>query len=193
MVTSRPDRLPPLAPENMTDAQRQARDELVRGPRGALFGPFVAMLRSPEFMGRAQRLGEYLRYHSALPEKLRELAILVTARHFRQGYEWHVHASEAAAAGLGATVIAALGVGQRPRGLDAAEAVIYEFCTQLHAYHEVADATYAAALALLGEKGVVDLCGVCGYYSMLALIMNVAGTALPAGAAPPPWNADSAD
>ena len=186
------DRLPPIADAALTEAQRRVRDALVRGRRGALFGPFVAMLRSPELTDRAQRLGEYLRYDSAIPARLRELAILVTARHFRQAYEWHVHAPEALASGLSSSLLAELGGGRRPHAMQADEAVIYEFCTQLHTRTEVADAVYAAAIALLGEQGVVDLCAVCGYYALLALLMNVARTPLPEGAAPPPWS-DAAD
>jgi 4-carboxymuconolactone decarboxylase len=179
------DRLPPIPPESMTAAQRAAAESLVRGPRGALFGPFVPMLRSPELLNRAQHLGAYLRYDSAMPGRLRELAILVTARHFRQAYEWHVHAPAAAAAGLAPPTVAAIAAGQRPQTLQPDEAVVHDFCVELHSTHAVQDATYSAALALLGESGVMDLCGVCGYYGLLALIMNTARTPLPEGAESP--------
>ncbi len=171
----------------MTAAQRRAAEALVRGPRGALFGPFVPMLRSPELLDRVQRLGEYLRYDSAMPQRLRELAILVTARHFRQAYEWHVHAPAAAEAGLAAPTISSIAAGRRPDRLQADEEIVYDFCMELHREHRVSDATYAGALALLEETGLIDLCGVCGYYGLLALIMNVARTPLPQGAAPP-WS-----
>jgi 4-carboxymuconolactone decarboxylase len=169
----------------MTAAQASAAEALVRGPRGALFGPFVAMLRSPEFLDRAQKLGEYLRYDSALPARLRELAILITARHFRQAYEWHVHAPAAAQAGLAATTIAELAAGRPPAALAPDESVVYEFCTELLTKHQVGDATYTGARKLLDERGIMDLCGVCGYYGMLALVMNVARTSLPEGASEP--------
>jgi 4-carboxymuconolactone decarboxylase len=184
-MPSHPDRLPPIPPESMTAAQKAAAAALVQGRRGALFGPFVPMLRSPEMLNRAQRLGEYLRYESAVPMRLRELAILVTARHFRQAYEWHVHAPAAAQAGLAAPVIAAIAAGRRPETMQADEAVVHDFCMALHTEHEVSDEAYAAALALLGEPGVMDLCAICGYYALLALIMNTARTPLPEGASPP--------
>jgi 4-carboxymuconolactone decarboxylase len=181
------DRLPPIPPDELTPEQRRAAEALTRGPRGALFGPFVPMLRSPELLDRAQRLGEYLRYASAIPLRLRELAILLTARHFGQAYEWHVHAPAAAQAGLPREVIAAIAARQAPPPMQSDEAAVYEFCRQLHEQHAVSDDAYAAALRLLGERGVMDLCGVCGYYGLLALVMNVARTPLPAGCAAP-WS-----
>src|SRR5579885_1664557 len=184
-MTLNSDRLPPIAPEAMTPAQREAAEALVKGRRGALFGPFVPLLRSPELLDRAQRLGEYLRYDSAPPARLRELAILVTARHFRQAYEWHVHAPAALEAGLAAPCIADIAAGRTPRSMQADEAVVHAFCVELHNAHAVRDETYAAALSLLGERGLVDLCGICGYYGLLALVMNAARTPLPEGAAPP--------
>ncbi|HTV52829.1 MAG TPA: carboxymuconolactone decarboxylase family protein [Steroidobacteraceae bacterium] len=184
---SEADRLPPLAPEALSAAQRSAAEELAAGRRGALFGPFIPLLRSPELLSRAQRLGEYLRYESALPARLRELAILVTAQHYRQAYEWHVHAPLAAAAGISAPLIAAIGRGERPERLDAAEAEIHDFCRELHRAHRVSDARYAAVQARHGEMGLIDLVGICGYYGLLALVLNVARTPLPEGASPPPW------
>ena len=179
------DRLPPLPPAALTEAQRRAAEALISGRRGALFGPFVPLLRSPELLDRAQRLGEFLRYESAIEPRLRELAILVTARHFRQAYEWHVHAPEAARAGLAPQAIEALAAGEPPRDLKTDEAAVYDFCSEAHREHRVSDATYAAVLQLLGEQGLVDLCGVCGYYGLLALVMNVARTPLPPGAVAP--------
>ena len=181
---AQPDRLPPLPEEALTPAQRHAAEALIRGRRGALFGPFVPLLRSPELLERTQRLGEYLRYDSAIPQRLRELAILITARHYDQAYEWHVHAPAAASAGLASSVIAALAARRTPDPMASDEAAVHDFCIQLHRGHGVNDATYAQALALLGEAGVVDLCGVCGYYGLLALVLNVARTPLPDGAVP---------
>lgn len=177
--------MPAIASAALTAAQRRAADALVRGPRGALFGPFVPMLRSPELLERAQRLGEYLRYESAVAPRLRELAILVTARHYRQAYEWHVHAPIAAQSGLAPDAIQTLARGEHPRALRADEAAVYDFCAELLTTHQVHDDRYDAVRALLGEGGLVDLCGICGYYGLLALIMNAARTPLPAGAAAP--------
>lgn len=78
------DRLGAIALEDMTPAQRAATQAIIDGPRGALYGPFVPLLRSPELMEYAQRMGEYLRYRSAIGVRLSELAILVTARQWNQ-------------------------------------------------------------------------------------------------------------
>lgn len=109
------DRLPPLAPEHWSVEQRVAADEVVRGPRGRLLAPFVPMLRSPELMLHAQRLGEYLRYRNALGQRLTELAILVTARHWTQPVEWAIHAPIAQREGVAAETVAAIAAGRRPR------------------------------------------------------------------------------
>jgi 4-carboxymuconolactone decarboxylase len=185
IAASPPERLPPIPVAAMTDAQCRAAEALTAGRRGALRGPFVPMLRSPELLDRAQRLGEYLRFDSAIAPALRELAILITARHWAQAYEWHVHAPLAEQAGLDHRVVAELARGGRPGGMSADEVTIYEFCTELHHTRAVSDRVYVATVRLLGETGLVDLCGVCGYYSLLAMLMNVAGTPLPQGATPP--------
>lgn len=179
-----PDRLPPLPDTALSDAQRQAAARLVAGPRGRLSGPFIPMLRSPELLERVQRLGEYLRFGGALPQRLKELGILVTAAHWRQRYEWHVHAPLALKAGVSADTIATLPDG-RPAQMQDDEAVLYDLCSQLHRTHAVDDATYGRALALFGETGVVELCSLCGYYALLAMTLNVAGTQLPPGAVTP--------
>ena len=111
------DRLPPLPPDRWSDAQRRAADEVIRGPRGALISPFVPLLRSPELMGHAQRMGEYLRYRSAIGLKLSELAILITAHAWSQPVEWAIHAPIALREGISADTIAAIGQGQRPGAL----------------------------------------------------------------------------
>lgn len=171
-----PERLPPLSPEEMSEAQKAAVSAIVSGPRGKLQGPFVPMLRSPGFMERAQRLGEYIRYHSVLPDNLRELAILVTARHWNQAVEWAIHAPIALASGVGPDTIDDIAAGQPPRAGSAEERAVYEFCVQLHERQDVDDEAYRGVLTCLGEAGVIDLTGLCGYYAMLAMVMNVART-----------------
>jgi 4-carboxymuconolactone decarboxylase len=173
------DRLRPIPPEDWTDAQRAAAHDIVNGPRGALYGPFVPLLRSPELMGYAQRLGEYLRYRSAIGVRLSELAILVTAREWDQQVEWAIHAPIARQVGIPPDVIDAIAQRRRPPAMLIDEAVVYDFCVELHRDKRVSDRVYADALALFGEQGVVDLMGVNGYYTFLAMVMNTAQTAVP--------------
>ncbi len=179
------DRLGPIPVEQMSAAQRRAAQAIIDGPRGALYGPFVPLLRSPELMECAQKMGEYLRFRSAIGARLSELAILVTARHTDQQVEWAIHAPIAAQNGIAQNAIDAIAQWRRPAGMAADEAAVHDFCSELHKKRRVSDATYACALALFGEPGVVDLMGICGYYSFLAMVMNGAQTAVPASAAAP--------
>ena len=169
-------RLPPIPTDRLTPDQEAAVQELVAGRRGAVIGPFIATLRSPELTRRLQRLGEYIRFDAALPEKLREMAILLTAREWTQGFEWEVHAPLAAKAGLSADTIAAIAEARVPPSMDRAESLVHDVFVELHRGHAVSDATYEAAVAELGEQGVVDLIALIGYYTTLAMIMNVAQT-----------------
>jgi len=173
---TRHDRLPPLAPDQLSADQRAVADEMLAGPRGAVIGPFVATLRSPELTRRLQRLGEYIRFNAALPEKLRELAILLTAREWQQGFEWDVHVPLAAQAGLSDAVITAIAHGHGPSSMGPDELLVYSVFTELHRTRAVTDATYGAACREFGEQGVVDLVALIGYYTTLAMIMNVAQT-----------------
>ena len=173
-----------LAEHALSPAQREARDAVISGPRGVLQGPFIPMLRSPGLMNRAQQVGAFIRYESILPAALRELAILVTARFWDQAIEWRIHAPIARAEGLAADVIAALAADRRPDGMNDAEAAVHDYCRQLHETRTVNDETYDRALAALGDEALIDLTALCGYYAMLAMIMNVARTPLPEGEAP---------
>lgn len=178
------DRMPPIPMENMTEAQKKAAADLIAGPRGALRGPFVPLMRSPEYMTRLQKTGEYLRFNSSLPTKLNEFAIILTARQWTQQYEFYEHAPLAVKAGLSSEILKAVAKGSRPEGMASDEETVYDFCTELRQNLSVSDATYARALSAFGEQGVVDMTGVIGYYSTLAIIMNVARTPMPPGATP---------
>jgi 4-carboxymuconolactone decarboxylase len=177
------DRLGPIPAHLLSPAQREAAQAVINGPRGALYGPFVPLLRSPELMAAAQRMGAYLRYRSAIGPRLSELAILVTAREWNQQVEWAIHAPVAADSGIAGAVIDAIATRQRPPGMAPDETAVYDFCVELHRTRRVSDATYGAALALLGEQGVVDLMGINGYYTFLSMVMNGAQTAVPPSSA----------
>ena len=170
------DRMPPIPRERMTDAQRAAADELIAGPRKAVKGPFIPLLRSPELMARLQKVGEYLRFGSDLPTRLSEFATLVVARQWTQAFEWGVHVPLAIAAGTDPATIATLREGGRPEPMSADEALVFDFVTELEADRGVSDARYAAAVAALGEHGVLDLLGLVGYFTTISMVLNVART-----------------
>ncbi len=159
----------------MTPAQQQALDEFRRLRGTEPFGPFVALLKSPELLNKASALGEYLRYRSALPPRLSEFVILITAAHWHQQYEWDLHAPIAVKAGVAQSTLDALASGQRPGGLADDEAALYEFCRAIHDRTRLAEAVHARAVQAVGEQGVIDAIGICGYYSLLAMVLNVEG------------------
>jgi 4-carboxymuconolactone decarboxylase len=179
------DRLGPIPTDEMNPAQRAAAQAIIDGPRGALYGPFVPLLRSPELMENAQRMGEYLRYRSAIGVRLSELVILVAAREWNQQVEWAIHAPIAAQTGIPESVISAIARRRRPENMLVDESVVYEFCIELQRDKRVSDRVYNDALALFGEQGVVDLMGLNGYYTFLAMVMNAAQTAVPPSSAIP--------
>jgi len=178
------DRMPPIPADKLTPEQKKASDDFAAERKTPVFGPFVPLLRSPEVMLRARAMGDYLRYKSVLPAALNEFAILITARHWTQGYEWAVHEPIAVKAGLKAEITQAVAEGRRPQGMSADEEMIYEFCTELHQNQRVSDATYARVLAKFGEQGIIDLIGVNGYYTFLAMVLNGTRTAVPKNTAP---------
>jgi 4-carboxymuconolactone decarboxylase len=180
-------RFKPLPESEMTEAQRNAARELASGPRGKMSpnGPNALLLRSPDLMSRTQKVGEYLRYSSSLPARLNEFAIMVTARQWTAQVEWLAHQPLALEAGLSPDVAADLALGKRPAGMKDDEAIVYQFCTELHETKAVSEATFKAMADQFGERGVIDLIGLCGYYAMLAMVLNVGQQPLPGGVAPP--------
>ena len=179
------DRLPPIPPPLWTAEQRAEAEPIINGPRGALVAPFVPLLRSPELMGHVQRLGEYLRYRSALPPPLSELAILVTARHWTQQVEWAIHAPIAVAQGLPAQAVDDIAHGREPTGVDDDALLVYRFCSELQATRDVGDQRWTAFVERFGEKAAVDLTAIVGYYTLLSMVMNAARTPAPPSAASP--------
>ncbi len=180
----RGDRFKPLTYAQMSPEQKTLVDHVLSGERASMDGPFNVMLRSPEMGDRAQELGAYVRFHSSLPRKLNEFAILITARSWNAQYEWYVHHQNALQAGLSPALIDAVAVGKKPASMQPEEEAVYNFCTELLSTRQVSDATFAAAKAKFGERGVVDLIGVIGYYNLVSALLNVDRYPLPEGASP---------
>jgi len=178
--------------EQLTPEQQALSQAIKSGPRaklassgaskpGPLGGPFNVWLRSPGIGNLVQQLGEEIRFRSSLAGKLNELAILVTSRHWTSQYEWYAHHKLALEGGLDPKIAEAIAQGRRPTGMDADESLVYEFSRELHETQGVSDATYARAVARFGERGVVDLITVNGFYGLVSMCLNVDGTPLPPG------------
>ncbi len=179
-------RFPELTPQTMTPEQRRVAEAIQSGPRGAgLRGPFNALLRSPELADLVQRVGAYVRFGSSIPARLNELAIIVTGRKWTAQYEFYAHRRLAIEAGLRAEIADAVAQGRRPENMAEDEAEVYDFATELLNTGEVSDAAFARVKARFGDRGVVDLIGACGYYSLVSMVLNVAQVKLPAGEKPP--------
>jgi 4-carboxymuconolactone decarboxylase len=159
-------------PKNLTPEQEGAADEF-RKLRGVEpFGPFIPLLKSPELMTRVSALGEYLRFRSALPPKLRELAIVITAAHWRQQFEWEMHAPIALDAGIPREVLDAIWKGEAPGDLDHEQQALHDLCIAVHRDRTVFRALHDRAIAALGEQGTLDAIAICGYYALLAMVLN---------------------
>jgi 4-carboxymuconolactone decarboxylase len=176
------ERMPEIPLDKMSAAQRAIADAIMSGPRQRMSGPFNAWLRSPELADRLQRVGEYVRFNTSLDKRVNEMAILMTAQAWGSQYEWYAHAPLALKAGLDPAIVAAIGAGRKPDNMKDDEAIVWEFTTQLRRDHGVDDAIYAKALEKFGERGIIDLIGVNGYYDVVSMTLNVAHVKPPAGA-----------
>jgi 4-carboxymuconolactone decarboxylase len=178
------DRFPPLAYDAMSAEQRTMLDHLLAGERAGTGGPFNVLLRSPEMGDIAQQLGARVRYHSALPSRLNEMAILLTARDWTAQYEWYAHKRLALQAGLSPAIVDAIAAGKRPAAMAKDEQALYDFQTELLRTKNVSDAAFRSAVTAFGERGVVDLLCNIGYYHLVSMVLNVDRYPLPSGAKP---------
>jgi 4-carboxymuconolactone decarboxylase len=186
-----------LQPEEMTPEQKGLVEAIRSGPRASVAGsaantgggtvgsPFNVFLRSPEMGDSLQKVGSYIRFKSSLGMRLNEMAILMVARHWTAQYEWHAHHRLALQAGLDPKIAEDIAQGRRPSGMKPDEEAVYDFCRELLDTKQVGDATYKAVLDRFGERGVMDLIGVAGYYTLVAMVLNVDRTPVPGDARPP--------
>jgi 4-carboxymuconolactone decarboxylase len=180
----RGDRFRALKWEEMTPEQKTMINNLLAGERGTTTGPFNVLLRSPEMGDLAQKFGAEMRYHSSIPRKLNEFAIIITARFWTSQYEWYAHQRDGLKYGLEQPVIESIAANKRPASMDADEAIVYNFCHELLTTHQVSDANFKAAVDKFGERGVVDLVGTMGYYNMVSMLLNTDRYPLPDGIKP---------
>jgi 4-carboxymuconolactone decarboxylase len=178
-------RLVDINPETLTPEQRRIYDAILSGPRGVVQGPLRVWLNSPGLADKAQALGAFCRYGTSLEQRLSELAIVTTGAHWQAGFEWAVHAPIAIEAGIDPDAVEAIRTGQEPALTRDDEKAVYAFSSELLRNRRVSDATYAFALATLGQLGVVDLVGILGYYGLISMTINAFEVPLPEGAPNP--------
>ena len=174
-------RLKLLSPGEMNQDQKQTYDESIAGKRGAPPAPMMAWLNSPEMARHATRLGAVLRFDTSFPAKLSEIAILVTARHWTSHYEWYAHKRLALKGGLDPRIIDAIRDRRIPPFDDPKGQMIYEVAKSLHEGHAVSNNLYDEAVKVLSERGVVEVIGLCGYYTMVSMTLNTFEFGLPDG------------
>lgn len=174
-----------LTLEQLDDQQRPLGEKILKISSVGLGGPYNPMLRSPVMAQRMYDLLDYLRWHTSVPVKLNEFAILIQARLWRSQVEWLAHYPLALKAGLSDAVAADLKANRRPATMQPDEAVVYDFCTELSERHEVSDETFDRARKLLGDQGVVDLVAVSGTYVAIAMMLSAAEQGVPPGKEPP--------
>jgi 4-carboxymuconolactone decarboxylase len=168
------ERLPTIAPAQYSAEQKQAAAEFEAARKVPVFGPFEPLMYSPAVMSQARAMGDYLRYKSAIGNTLSELAILLTAREWSQDFEWSVHYPIALKAGIRPEIADAIAEGRRPVSLSRDEEMVYDYSMELIRNKQVSNSTFEHAKARFGAKGVVDLTGIVGYYTFLAMQLNAA-------------------
>jgi 4-carboxymuconolactone decarboxylase len=178
------ERLPDIPPAQYDAGQKKAAEEFQEARKVPLSGPFQTMMYSPEVMSRARAMGDYLRFHSAIGNTLSELVILITARAWTQGYEWSAHQPIALKAGISKDTVDAIAEGRRPTTMTPDEEIAYDFTMELLNNKSVSNATFAKVEKRFGKKGVVDIAGISGYYTLLAMQLNMARRPVPADAPP---------
>ncbi|MGX7708717.1 carboxymuconolactone decarboxylase family protein [Methylobacterium sp. Gmos1] len=184
-ASGREPRFPQLTLDGLNERQRPLGEKILKISSVGLAGPYNPMIRSPEMAQRMYDLLDYLRWHTSVPTRLNEFAILIQGRLWRSQVEWFAHYPLALKAGLSEEVAADLKAGRRPRGMKPDEEAVYDFCMELSTKHAVSDATFARAKAVLGEQGVVDLTALSGTYVTVAMLLSMAEEGVPPGKEPP--------
>jgi 4-carboxymuconolactone decarboxylase len=171
-------RLAPLDPAALSDEQKTVYDAIA-GRRGIVPTPMQLLLRSPELADKAQALGQFLRFRTSLPPRLSELAIMVTARHWGSQYEWAAHKQPSLDGGLTEDSLLAIAERRSPSFAQDDEQVVYEFAQTILAKHAMPEPLYARAIAAVGERGIVELIGLIGFYDLIAIVLSVFDVDLP--------------
>jgi 4-carboxymuconolactone decarboxylase len=177
-------RIPAIDPADMTERQSEIAARIA-GRRGAVRGPFRVWLQSPELCERVEALGAFVRFESSLPPHLRELSLLMAARHFDAQYSWNAHVDKAVEAGIPAAAVQAIAERKTPEFDRDEDTAFHDFCRELLEEHFVGDETYHRALDHFGPQGLVDAVGSLGNFSMLAMCLNAFQVDLQTDRTPP--------
>ena len=186
-------RIPPITHDQADQRQREVWDAIVAsrggaarlvGDDGSLIGPFNSMVTSPDIGARIAALGEAVRFHNTVDNRLLELAITTVGAHWRSNFEFWAHGRLAVEAGIDQSIVDALAAGQEPVFQADDEATVHRFASALVTTGRVDDATFAATRDLVGEQGVVDLITGIGYYCLISLTLNGLAIQLPPGVEP---------
>lgn len=177
-------RLPAIPPEQLSDAQRKVADEITAGPRGEVRGPFIPLLHNAPAANAVQQMGAFLRFDGTLPGDLREMVILIVARHWTAQYEWFAHHRIALNEGLAPAICDAIASGSRPDFDEPRLAKVYDFVVELHETKQVGQASFDAVKAELGEAGLVELIVLCGHYNTISMVLNGFDVQVPSGERP---------
>ena len=176
-----PARYTDFTPDHMTPEQKTVYDDIVAGPRGRIYGPFLVLMHNPGLAPAVQKMGAYVRWKSTVPERLKELAICCIGRFWGAHVEFATHSVMAVKAGLDPAIVAAIEAGRRPEFTSDDETTIYEFCMTLLEKKGVDDALYARCLAVLGERGMIDLMATFTHYSTVSMTLNAFRVPAPEG------------
>ena len=178
-------RLPDLVLERLSPEQRRVHDAILAGPRGVVQGPLRVWLNSPELADRAQALGAFCRYGTVLPPRLSELAIITAGAYWKAGFEWAVHAPIALKTGLDPDAVEAMRKGEQPKFAKPDEAAVHAFAHELLHNRQVSDETYRRAEKELGNRALVDLVGILGYYGLISMTIVAFEVPVPEGETEP--------
>jgi 4-carboxymuconolactone decarboxylase len=175
-------RLPALT--DLSPRQKEISDRIT-ARRGGTRGPFLVWLRSPGICEKVEALGAYCRFESALDPRIRELSLLIAARHFDAQYSWNAHVGKAAELGVSRSALAELAENKEPHFTNTDEQIAYQFSVEILRDHFVSEETFTVALSEFGEQGLVDLIGCLGNFALMAMLLNTFQVDLPPGSQPP--------
>jgi len=180
-------RFAPLRAEELNPAQKAWADAITAPPRNAKFTnpPYRAYIRNPDLAPRLTAMTDYLRWNTSLPPRLSEMAILITARQWTAQYEWFAHYPLAIKGGLDPRIPSAIAQGKRPDNMKDDEAALYDLAMALYRDKKVSDPVYKAALEKFGERGIMDIIGIMGYYDITSMTLITMQAGPPNDSVPP--------